>query len=86
MLNEQKTVDLLNLARLESQIEVVLLILKPDGSKRVYSIKQLEWRFVLAYGKVSLNIELAAFESNTSLLNNLDSRKKNSVGVLQVFI
>jgi len=78
-------VDLLNLAKLETQIELVLLILKNDGSKHVYSIKQLEWRFVLTYGKVNLNIELAAFDSNSTLLNNLDSKKRNSVGILQVF-
>jgi len=74
----------LNLAKLEAQIELVFLVLKNDGTKRVYSIKQIEWRFVLTYGKVNLNIELGAFESNTSLLNNLDSRKRNSVGILQV--
>ena len=82
--NEQRTVDLLNLAKLETQIELVFLVLRNDGTKRVYSIKQIEWRFVLTYGKVNLNIELGAFESNTSLLNNLESRKRNSVGILQV--
>ena len=60
------------------------MVLRNDGTKRVYSIKQIEWRFVLTYGKVNLNIELGAFESNTSLLNNLESRKRNSVGILQV--
>lgn len=84
--NGQKSLDLLNLARLETPIQLVFLIKKRDGTKRVYSIKQIEWRFVLTYGKINLNIELAAFESNVNLLNNVASRKRNSVGILQVKI
>lgn len=78
----EKAIDSLALSKLDAQIELAFVILNNDGSKRIYSIKQIEWRFILTYGRINLNIELGAYLSMGRLVN--ENKKKVSVGILQV--
>lgn len=42
-------------------LELAVVIMTREGNRRVYSIKQVEWRYVLAHGSVSFDIELAPY-------------------------
>lgn len=48
---------------LKQMIELTVTIWKSDGSREIYAVKQIEWRFVLAFGSISFDVELAEFRS-----------------------
>jgi len=35
-----------------------------NTTRTIYAVKQIEWRFVLAYGSISFDVELAAFKQS----------------------
>lgn len=42
-------------------LELALVILTRQGTRKIYSIKQVEWRYILAHGSVTFDIELAPY-------------------------
>ena len=69
--------DFAYLNKLDRQIELVVVCLGEEG-KKVIGFKLIEWRFVLCYGKVNLNLEIVG-----------DGRgvegRRNSLGIIQVW-
>ena len=37
------------------------MAVKPDDKKVIYALKLVEWRFVLSYGSLSVDLELAPY-------------------------
>lgn len=64
------------LNKLDRQIEMVVVCLGEEG-KKVVGFKLIEWRFVLCYGKVNLNLEIVGDG------RGVDGRR-NSLGIIQV--
>ena len=42
-------------------LELIIVVAIEGGNKWVYSIKFIEWRFVLVYGSLNIDIELAPY-------------------------
>ena len=56
-------------------IEVVMITrVKGEDKKQIYSIKQVEWRHLLVFGRININLEMLAVES------------ARSVGILEVLL
>lgn len=58
-------------------IELAVVIMTREGSRRIFSIKQVEWRYVLAHGSVNFDIELAPYY-------NEGVEKVQGVGILSL--
>lgn len=58
-------------------IELAVTVWNPDSSRTIYAVKQIEWRFVLAYGSISFDVELAAFKQS-------GTTEPRSVGILSM--
>lgn len=61
---------------LNQMIELTVTVWHGDGSRSIYAVKQIEWRFVLAFGSISFDVELAEFKSR--------SGEPRSVGILSM--
>lgn len=44
-------------------LELSVVVMTREGTRRVYAIKQVEWRYVMAHGSVSFDIELAPYDN-----------------------
>jgi len=71
---DQMEIDLLTLLKLNIPVELALIAHNADGSKSLLSTKQVDWRFVLSHGGISVNLELPG----------VDAKSKLSVGVIQI--
>lgn len=72
-------IDLLTLSKLDHPIELSVIQIT-DQQRTLYSQKLIEWRFLLCYGNISLNIELP-----TTYCTKMNERKTN-VGLLQIHL
>ena len=64
----EKTLDGQQLLRLNQQVHLCLVVREAGRqNRRVYSVKQVEWRHLLAHGKVQMNLEMFAYRSNDEL-------------------
>lgn len=43
-------------------IELAVTVWNANSTRTIYAAKQIEWRFVLAYGSINFDVELAAFK------------------------
>ena len=60
-LSQPQNLDLLSLAKLDAPVEITLVIADEALKTRdVYATKKVEWRFLLSYGSINLNLELEA--------------------------
>lgn len=48
---------------LNQMIELTVTLWHADGKRTIYAVKQIEWRFVLAFGSIGFDVELAEFRN-----------------------
>ncbi|CAD8195026.1 unnamed protein product [Paramecium octaurelia] len=77
---QKANVDLLTLSKLDHPIELCVIQIQ-NGQTKLFSQKLIEWRFLLCYGNISLNIELP-----TTYNTKMQNERKNHVGILQIHL
>jgi centrosomal protein CEP76 len=86
--SQPQNLDLLSLSKLDAPIDITLVIIDEAAKARdVYATKKIEWRFLLTYGSINLNLELEACDDeNKKILGSKASGAtgKNVIGILQI--